>query len=210
MERVFSAAFSEFPWAPEADDTVRALIRVYRDVIAKTTDPDQFEASPDGPIQRLLKMAIERAPKTTLITFNQDLVIERALDSLTKGDPGLWSIAKGYGKIALKFTVPTRDGLAVFPTSKRLRSRLSLLKLHGSLNWYVPARSKAPRLLWNTKGSPRCTSRKSIAEPFNVQTEKGSMRTWPVIVPPVIGKGRLFEGILHGLWQQARDRKSVV
>jgi hypothetical protein len=80
---------------------------------------------------------------------------------------------------------------------------LPLLKLHGSLNWYVPVGNKQPPPLGDAKRKPRCTARKSVPNVFRLRLKEGVTWTWPVIVPPVADKGVLLGGILRGLWQQA-------
>lgn len=204
MEQVFSWLFSQLRITPDAEQPARSLLGLYRDLIAKTTD--DWEPRPHGPLCRLLR-TIEgtKGLDATLITFNQDLVLERALDAVNADHPGFWSIRHGYGRI--KFHGFTRPGRRVpaFPSTGPQRSEVRLLKLHGSLNWLVPVRSAAPRLEWNTRRLPSCTLRRSVPELFRIRSPERRKPTWPVIVPPIAGKGPLFESILADLWRDATD-----
>lgn len=62
------------------------------------------------------------APNDNLITFNYDLIVERALY-----DQGMWKPKDGYG-IEFKNFPPVSD-------AHNSESRIQIYKLHGSLNW---------------------------------------------------------------------------
>jgi SIR2-like protein len=61
-------------------------------------------------------------PNDTIITFNYDCLIERALH-----EAGLWSISDGYG---FQRSLKSPKGEVIEPAS-----RVKVLKLHGSLGW---------------------------------------------------------------------------
>jgi len=69
------------------------------------------------------------SPNDTLITFNYDVALDRAL-----AGAGTWDIGWGYG----------------FPIfTERPRSPLTLFKLHGSVNWFAaPMQSAPPPLMF--------------------------------------------------------------
>lgn len=205
MEHVFGWVFSHLLLTEKAEQPARALLTMYRDVIARTTD--RWEPDPHGALLPLLKLVAESRADATLITFNQDLVIERALESLAQVHRGVWCIRRGYGSIEFDSFTSPRKGTPVFSKSRR-KASIPLLKLHGSLNWLIPVRSKTPRLQWDVRKKPMCTPRKSVPELFRVRRGERYRPTWPVIVPPIAGKGLLFEGILRGLWQQAAEALS--
>jgi hypothetical protein len=84
-------------------DNLKEAIREYFDTIRSTPAP-LYEG-----LARLL------CPGDTVITFNYDLGIERALRTA-----GLWSVERGYGFLINNDTHP---------------SAVEVLKLHGSTNW---------------------------------------------------------------------------
>ncbi len=61
-------------------------------------------------------------PEDTIITFNYDLVVERALYNR-----GLWNPSDGYGIAFQRFPRVCEE--------KKFRTLIPLYKLHGSLNW---------------------------------------------------------------------------
>jgi hypothetical protein len=83
-------------------DGLREAIRGYFDTIRSTPTPLY-----DG-LAKVLR------PGDSVITFNYDLGVERALRAA-----GLWDIKRGYG----------------FPIVDGERSHVEVLKLHGSTNW---------------------------------------------------------------------------
>lgn len=146
------------------------------------------------------------ATEVTIITFNYDLLIEILLEQTSN-----WQRYYGYGA-----HIPTAS--AAMPTSPHTfqlqrfseeldinRSRVTLLKLHGSINWGKPIiaddQSNAIYQLPIRGGF-------SIAD-FAVQTEFGSPFTQyfkPVIVPPVLDKSLwLRNPTFRVLWNMAME-----
>ena len=64
----------------------------------------------------------------TLITFNWDTILDRALY-----ENGIWNIEDGYD---IRFKAIFRDGWE--KDTIRKKSKVKLLKLHGSTNWLMP------------------------------------------------------------------------
>ena len=86
----------------------------------KVCIPEFFNGLREQPALLYDKLACQRIqPGDVVITFNYDLACERSLKN-----EGLWEISDGYG-----FRIPLHN---VPP------SRVKVLKLHGSTNWYGP------------------------------------------------------------------------
>lgn len=217
MEQIAAWVFSDAlvtPGRVDAQEAYRALLHIYRDVIARTTDA--WDPGPRGPTMSLLRAMADQQRALTCITFNQDLLIERALDSLAVKHAGLWNLHTGYGEIRFQsFTQPVggRRPRDMFRGDAGTASAVRLLKLHGSLNWYVTSRGRQPPMRLPSR-RPFCSRRRSLPDIVTYRGRGRRQWTWPVIVPPVADKGAMFSGILAELWAQAetalREARSLV
>jgi hypothetical protein len=86
-----------------------------------------------------------RLPETfhTFITFNYDLLLERAVEKLTSGE---WEASRGYGFRVDYGIMDDFSGLpsvqaVELPASSTSPGRIEILKPHGSLNWLVPLKT---------------------------------------------------------------------
>jgi hypothetical protein len=144
--------------------------------------------------------------EATVITFNYDLLIEKLLEGTFK-----WRRYDGYGAhipLAHK-AMPTSPHTFLYQSINEnidtKWSPVTLLKLHGSINWGRPiiAEDKSD-LIYQIPISGGV----SIAD-FAVQTEFGSPFTQyfePVIVPPVLDKSSWFRNpTFKVLWNMAME-----
>jgi len=97
---------------PNLDD-LRTCIQTY--IYLALIKPDVNTGALDPFIQRI-------AQNDKLITFNYDLIVERALY-----EQGIWKPKDGYGM--------TFKGLPQIANSHNSESKIHIYKLHGSLNW---------------------------------------------------------------------------
>jgi hypothetical protein len=120
----------------------------------------------------------------TIVTFNYDLVVEESF-----GANALWSPVDGYG---VKAHGKTQDWCRKWlkEHGSATKSRLLLLKLHGSINWTL-YRNKQIRL------KPR---------PYVVRTKKGSPVFEHVSVLPPGWNKRIDRNPYRRFWRQARLR----
>ena len=98
------------------------------------------------------------------------------------------------------------------PACERQR-RIQVLKLHGSLNWYVRmnGRHPSPRVLSGQAAPPpiHVTPRRAIRTQvrFTRRTKSGRGRTrwytWPIVIPPVHGKEPLIRNFVPTVWVDA-------
>ena len=141
--------------------------------------------------------------ETTVITFNYDLLIDNLLMKTED-----WHRYDGYGVNVplVDDAMPTpRHAFMRQPTPEMKLSKVTLLKLHGSINW----------------GSPTILEGKSDAvyqlpvgegvsmDDFAVQTDLGSPFTMyfkPVIIPPILDKTFwLGNPTFRVLWNMAME-----
>lgn len=94
-------------------DQLRHEIQTY--IFLTLIDPTTNDKLLDSFVRRI-------APNDNLITFNYDLIVERALY-----DQGMWKPKDGYG-IEFKDFPPVSD-------AHNSASQIQIYKLHGSLNW---------------------------------------------------------------------------
>lgn len=138
------------------------------------------------PLERFLQNQI-RMPDTehTFISFNYDLILDRAVQELSLD----WGPATGYG-IGIPFYVQDDlpqaqpqsgavDSVPAKPFRVMPSSRLRVLKPHGSLNWLVPYK-----------------------EPYEHQPQGLGLSDGPVIVPVTP------DGALR-YWPSTRDYQAV-
>jgi hypothetical protein len=151
----------------------------------------------------------------TVITFNQDLVIENELATLPirYGELALQSL---YGTVALDAVPGLRNARfahLVSETGSALPVRL--LKLHGSLNWMVKTVERSPRP--GTLFPPPSRSRQVYVINDREVSDNIALRTgaiqgrsrwylWPVVVPPIYDKQRIVAmDLFREVWNRARD-----
>lgn len=190
-----------------------SLIMAFRIVIANTTN--SLTCRRNSPLYEFINSLIKNeSDKLTIVSFNQDILIEKALDRLAKSrkDSSLWNMDYGYGTKNLIFTAPTGTSkFQLFPRvgSKFGKTRIVVLKPHGSLNWYAVTVKRSPTVksLFAKKRRIYCSKNKRISEAnltYSSPKEKGRQTwyTWPLIVPPVFAKLSFAETFLKPIWEK--------
>ena len=141
-----------------------------------------------------------------MITFNYDLLLERLLEEEHRND---WHMVDGYG-----IDIPLTD--EAFPTARRVskrsrevpagwRSKVLLLKLHGSINWGVPtiAVDKGNVIYRRPSGGGYSMLHRQVRAPGDVPL---TLLFEPVIVPPIVDKsGWLKNQTFRYLWNMANQ-----
>lgn len=210
MEELFGLIFSSTSGSlspPGAKDAFSSLFRIYTTVIAETTN--WLTPTRKGPLCRLLHGALVDGP-TTVITFNQDILVEKALQVLTAAaSPATWYPDTGYAMKFAHFTYP-RGSEETFPLSpSKQTAQPEVLKPHGSLNWYArtSVKGRVPAQLPQTQ-TVFCTTRLQITTDMTTSTRRpGRGRktwyTWPIVIPPIIEKGSFLGRALDSVWSRA-------
>lgn len=212
MEEVFALVYSSTAITPlpkGVKNAFSSLCRIYAKVIEETTN--WLEPRPKGPLCRLIKNVVASGP-TSIITFNQDIVIEKCLYALSKGkNPISWDIDSGYCMNFADFTQPSgklNEQEFFLTASSPDAVNPLLLKPHGSLNWYAKT-LKEDAVLSQLKPSHKinCTRRKELFTTMQYTSDNTSGRktwyTWPIIVPPILEKGTFLGNALDNIWSES-------
>jgi hypothetical protein len=196
-----------------AFNVLKSLLRLYMRILAATTNwmavrPD--EAVIGHIIRREMRTA--GADELTLVTFNQDLVLENIVARVPRSRDR-WCLESLYGDVGL--SVITRRGEGRFPLhGPRCRHKpIRLFKLHGSLNWWLRTREAEPSLstLFPTdRNKPVFVSndREASGDVEKIQSQTATGRKtwylWPLLVPPIYDKQRITGmAVLQEVWDAA-------
>jgi hypothetical protein len=217
MEEVFKGAFYDLDENP-TDKVVLSgyidLIDLYLRLLRDTTNwicDDKRKGAPTG---RLIAEAARKADELTIITFNHDLVIENEIFKRAQLR-GRWCLDQGYGSLSPSLIpIDPVATVPVFPVHADgwcdHSKPITILKLHGSLNWIVRLTSSRPtaNFLRGKSGNKPISllkRRQITSRGAMVRTGSGRTRweTWPVVVPPVYAKQALRSAV-QATWSDAR------
>lgn len=197
----------------------RALLRLFTDRLARTTN--DLRATRKRLLYRILSRYLAEGTdpnEITIITFNQDLQVEKTLELLSsmarwKGIaprlfsfPGLYSVASDTWE---NVTGPTHGGEDdLFRLTESEGIFLRVLKLHGSLNWYSTHNSTTPprRAMFNPKRRLSVTRRRTISPDMALSRRARTVYTLPVVVPPVTHKSSVLHDSMSDVWTLAEKR----
>lgn len=221
MEELFKDLYFDFQESPESGRLRSAytdLIYLYQRVLRETTN--WLCSRRGGPVGRLIADAADRASHLSVITFNHDLVIENEIHRRARLR-ARWCLDRGYGSFGedLLTLVPTPSGrTSVFPLHEdglcSHAQPLEVLKLHGSLNWFVRLSGSQPtaRTLSGEAGARDVyllNSQLAADNPrYRRQTRGARGRRewdlWPVIIPPIYAKRALRRRVQQA-WDDAQN-----
>lgn len=162
-------------------DNLEELIR--RVIIHTTCDASSGHFKPrSSKSHKIILSTLER--DDTVITFNYDLLIEESFEGAE-----LWSPVTGYAQAVHGITnewcskwLSTRGG------ARKSKSKVDLLKLHGSINWTLYNNSQI----------------KLKDRPFVVRTRKGKIVFEDVSILPPGWNKRVDKNPYNALWNYAR------
>jgi len=207
LERVIAILYADiFGGALEtqAFEAFRRLIRVFLRRLANTTNP--LKPSPRRPIYRLLSHSLEEvseAEDLTIITFNQDIHLEKTLLRLSTAYRWRRRVVFEFPDLyGVEFTNTTRpQSTRIFPESSGASGGVSLLKLHGSLNWYSVHDREDPSReeLFDPAKNIYVTRRTTLDHTMKYREK----HTFPIVVPPVIHKAQVLHDRLKPSWEAA-------
>ena len=212
MEEVFKDAFFDLHNEERGESAYMAyveLVDLYVRVLRETTNWLCEERRSGAPVGRLLAAAAKAADVVTVVTFNHDLVIENEIfrrGALRRR----WCLDHGYGSLGGLLHPVTPHGRTI-PMFQRHREGncdhdrpITVLKLHGSLNWVVKLSGVIPTANFlrgegGRKPVHLLPRRQLFGRDVIVRTGKGRTRwrTWPVVVPPVYAKQALFDSAVQ-------------
>lgn len=196
----------------EAVVAFQALINILIRTLAKTTN--DIPVNNDTYLYKIIKKSIDMGVpigNITIVTYNYDILIERILEFLYKDIGDTFNFPSCY-TIQVDSSCITRpsgsNGDLCFPENFKA-SGISLLKMHGSLNWYSLHKSKKLSLnaIFNPKRKLKITSRRKIITDMTFSGTK-KMCTYPIIIPPVINKAGVLHNELKPIWRAAEEKLS--
>ena len=213
MEEVFNIVYADtFSDSSSADgiDAYWALLKMYHSAIRLTTNP--LTGTSRAGVGALLRFFARRGEEDfVFVTFNQDLLIEKAIDAAKRTSRYShlsWDIWSAYRiKFAKDAHLPRgvrKPFHAQLPTPTR---SIGVLKLHGSMNWVYPVRSAedAKNALRSPSRDLTLLNEQRILSKMVDRSGKRAKPSLPFVVPPIYGKSSLIRDVLQPVWKQARD-----
>lgn len=217
LEEVMAVLFSDIqsPAAPRALATAafRNLLKLLNRRLAETTNPltPNRRSNLYRIVRYLLGAGGYRPEDISIVTFNQDLQIEKTLSVIqqTKHFQGtaILEFPWCYRLSDFKLTHPrTLAESALFPVSERFTNSIELLKLHGSLNWYSKHNTAAPTAATLLNRNKACfvTRRRTVSADMTFTGGARLQYTFPIVVPPVSNKAAILHRCLESVWSRAR------
>lgn len=188
------------------------LLQLLSKRIADTTN--QINMQGHNLLAKFLSYLVSRygADNVSIITFNYDLQIERALLHIQSRRT---ATTRGLFKFPGCYRLPSHTIRRVFGTNVLVSERdlddahdgVPILKLHGSLNWYSGYNSKVPsqRQFFRGDRAFRIANVASLPNwPIGVRTPaRRNFYGYPILVPPVPHKSSLFHDQVRDLWLSA-------
>ena len=173
---------------------VHTLGWLYKDPLNKVVQ-DTFQKFAD----KLVENGID------VITFNYDLILDNLLNNTEK-----WLMVTGYG-VEMK-----PAGISLFAEKEiyQSKSKMSYLKLHGSLNWgrsILPHPYKGDELVISPFGLKLNPERSEIMPIEYMVSATGSPLVnkyyETFIIPPILSKERFYTTpLLQNIWYIAKER----
>lgn len=182
------------------------LLLLLSRVLAQTTN-----SIPDGPRSLLYRLFLRElatvsAPQDlTIMTFNYDLLAERTLDSMERnGHPGVFHFPGCYRIDELADTLSVK-GKPVFDSDSFNHEGVSVLKLHGSMNWQSTHKSDKPsaQAVLNSKRKLHVLDSPEVPNKLSWLRKTRKVHMKPIIIPPVSGKRGVMHESVQPLWNKA-------
>lgn len=203
---------------PMALPAFRSLIRLFNQRIAETTN--SLKPTNRGNLYRIICQMLDNKispEEICIITFNQDLHIEKVLNKIQEtgratkhGRIFNWPDCYAIESARKRLSSP-KDVVKRFSKGPANGSTIRVLKLHGSLNWFSTHHTKdvSKNTILNPKRPFRLTPRYNIA-PDMTFTNRRKEYTFPVIIPPVTHKAGILHEVLLPLWEKAETALKAV
>ena len=179
----------------------RAAVALYESLVVLLRESlnETTKLAKPAQLYRLLeKIKMLEAGRIDMISFNYDMLSERAL--LHGNKDGLWNWRPGDG-----YGFGNNQ-----PKSKDEKSNITLHKLHGSMNWYIPIKGKKKTIEFDTRSRiyiPNAATNLDKPAWVKLQTCQGndkSKKIFPLLVPPVFDKASRINGSLEAVWNNAK------
>jgi hypothetical protein len=175
--------------------------------MAVRTDP--------GVLDRFLRaeIMIAHGEIPTVITFNQDLIVENCVYRLPRRG-GQWCLTALYddGNFIPVFTAGHNPAFKHHDQTCPHRPPVTILKLHGSLNWNLETSRPIPTIAEVFPEAPVTAvylqQRRQTVPGVRLKSKdarrRGRRYLWPLIVPPIYDKQRIVGmDVLQAMWDRA-------
>ncbi|MEZ5893766.1 MAG: hypothetical protein R3C58_11580 [Parvularculaceae bacterium] len=178
-------------------------------VLANNTN--RLKTGPRSLMYRLLLSELERVvtpENLTVITFNYDLLLERVLDELSKHRAGAFFFPGCYRIKGLEASNVTGiNGRQEFHTGDLSNQGISVLKLHGSLNWQSnhTSQNPTPSAVTSINRALYVLDAVEISRSLSWRRNHRLVHMKPIIVPPVSGKRGIMHKDIVPLWKNAAN-----
>lgn len=198
--------------AKKGDPIVEAFVwhlLLLEQVLAETTN--ELAVTKRATIYRFLLSELQKADNNpenlTIITFNYDTLVERALQSIEQTRDGTFLFPGCYRIKGL--TTSQLHSVRKLPNLAKTNldhKGVTLLKLHGSLNWHSSHNSDKPKPsdLTNPKRELHVSTAEAIVPQLTL-TRKKKVYMKPIIIPPVSGKRGILQNDIQPLWRLASN-----
>ncbi|WGI25218.1 SIR2 family protein [Halomonas alkaliantarctica] len=183
------------------------LLKLLTVVLAKTTN--NVSTKPRSIYYRFLLSELKKLNKPedlTIITFNYDLLAERTLDQIaSKNGREIFSMPGCYRLNDIS-QFSHINGFSQFENIDKEHGGVSVLKLHGSMNWQSKHTSPEPNpsALFSPSRAIHVTNSPDIATSLSTKNKR-RVYMKPIIVPPVSGKRNMMHNSMAGLWKVASE-----
>ena len=214
LESFFADVFYEVSSSKSTDPlpVFLELLALYNRVLGQTTNWVAANKKLAG-FDKLLRAEMRAGNQITLISFNQDLLAENVVNRLPRSS-GQWCLKCLYGHPPLELVGSPRR-LFAWDENCSHEFPVRLLKLHGSLNWFVATRDPRPSIPALFPGMKKKVIH--VVEDGEIRVGAVRMSTgrsrgranwylWPLVVPPIYDK-HLLTGtqVIDHQWAAARQ-----
>lgn len=184
------------------------LLSLLGRVLASTTNG--LRTGPRSLIYRFLRNEIrkvERPEDLTIVTFNYDLLLERTLNEIDRGSEQELFLFPGCYRLEDVSRVHFVRSGSRFSKNEYDHRGVSILKLHGSMNWFSrhAAEDPTPSALFNPRRRMYVLNSPEIRTRLTWQRGTKPFHMKPIIVPPISGKRGMFQKNLPAIWRQAGE-----
>jgi hypothetical protein len=213
LESVMAIIYADIHHIDLGADALNAflsLIKIFNERIAATTN--NLNPTIEFGIYRILSRYLDKKispSEICLITFNQDIQLEKILEKLhskrSKKVGRIFNFPYCYKLADYSKRITTPESARTFKMGKRKDIGICVLKLHGSLNWFsLHKRPDIPKnSILSKKKKFRITRRKSISVDMRYRSRTIRYYTLPLVIPPVSHKAGILNNDLNEIWKEA-------
>lgn len=214
MEHVFNYIHADASSLRPSDECLAAywaLTTMYAAAIRNTTNGLTGKSRNGvGALFRLL-WRTDPTGEISFITFNQDLVIERSIEATAKTaryKAVPWNLRRCY-RTEFEYTINhSNRPMFRYDANGPPGSSLSVLKLHGSLNWVYKVRSASDvkNAIRNPTTRPILYANQQLPASMKFKENQRLVDLLPLLVPPIFEKTPRLRQALLPIWKAAEDR----